>query len=171
MGEVPLYRIGTDRPASGHIGPPRESHSAQVPHVWGQAPHRSSWSDFTQVTSTLGQVSTFGPSGIRLGARTRRHAWEQSRLLRDCYFIAEQAAPAPHLAHPEGCAALRILLVTVPRASRSCEHFPDGFDLHLLPFTERLCPQRGRGSLGGAGLLEHRLQAVRLGLPTGVPRA
>ena len=51
---------------------------------------------------------------------------------RDWYFIAEQPAPAPHLAHPEGCAALRIVLVTVPRVSRSCENFPDGFDLHLL---------------------------------------
>ena len=30
--------------------------------------------------------------------------------------------------HPEGCAALHIVLVTVPRVSRSCEHFPDGFD-------------------------------------------
>ena len=54
------------------------------------------------------------------------------RVVRDSYFIAEQPAPAPHLAHPEGCAALRIVLVTVPRVSRSCEHFPDGFDLHLL---------------------------------------
>jgi len=45
---------------------------------------------------------------------------------RDWYFIAEQPAPAPHLAHPEGCAALRIVLVTVSRVSRSCEHFPDG---------------------------------------------
>jgi len=51
---------------------------------------------------------------------------------RDWYFIAEHPAPAPLLAHPEGCAALRILLVTVPRVSRSCEHFTDGFDLHLL---------------------------------------
>ena len=33
----------------------------------------------------------------------------------------------------EGCVALRIVLVTVPHVSRSCEHFPDGFDLHLLP--------------------------------------
>ena len=53
-------------------------------------------------------------------------------IQRDWYFIAEQPAPAPHLAHPEGCAALRIVLVTVPRVSRSCELFPDGFDLHLL---------------------------------------
>ena len=52
--------------------------------------------------------------------------------LRDWYFIAEQPAPAPHRAHLEGCATLRIVLVAVPRISRSCEHFPDGFDLYLL---------------------------------------
>ena len=51
---------------------------------------------------------------------------------RDWYVIAEQPAPAPHLAHSEECAALRIVLVTVPRVSRSCENFPDGIDLHLL---------------------------------------
>ena len=43
--------------------------------------------------------------------------------LRDWYFIAEQPAPAPHLARPEGRAALRIVLVTALRVSRSCEHF------------------------------------------------
>ena len=42
-------------------------------------------------------------------------------LTRDWYFIAGQPAPAPHLAHPEGCAAVRIVLVTVPRVRRSCE--------------------------------------------------
>ena len=47
---------------------------------------------------------------------------------RDWYLTAEQPAPAPHLAHLEGCAALRIVLITVPRVSRSCEHFLDGFD-------------------------------------------
>jgi len=36
--------------------------------------------------------------------------------IRDWYVIAEEPAPAPHLAHPEGCAALRIVLVTVRRA-------------------------------------------------------
>ena len=46
--------------------------------------------------------------------------------------IEEEPALAPHLAHPEGCAALHIVLVTVPRVSRSCEHSPDGFDLFLL---------------------------------------
>ena len=40
---------------------------------------------------------------------------------------------ATHLAHPEGCAALCIVLVTVLRVSRSCERFQDEFDLHLLP--------------------------------------
>ena len=35
------------------------------------------------------------------------------------------------MARGEGCAALRIVLVTVAPVSRSCEHFPDGFDLHL----------------------------------------
>jgi len=29
---------------------------------------------------------------------------------------------------PSDPGALRIVLVTVPRVSRSCEHFPDGFD-------------------------------------------
>ena len=51
---------------------------------------------------------------------------------RDWYFIAEQLAPAPYRAHPGGCAALSIERVTVPRASRTCEPLPDGFDLHLL---------------------------------------
>ena len=39
---------------------------------------------------------------------------------------------APHLARPEGCAGLRIVLVNVPRVSRSRENVQDGFDLHLL---------------------------------------
>jgi hypothetical protein len=54
---------------------------------------------------------------------------------RDWYFSAEKTAPAPHLAHPEGYAAPRFVLVTVPRISRSCEHFAVGFDLHLLPLN------------------------------------
>ena len=51
---------------------------------------------------------------------------------RDWCLIAEQPTPTPHLAHSEECAALRLVLVTVPRGSRSCENFLDGFDLHLL---------------------------------------
>ena len=39
------------------------------------------------------------------------------RASRDLCFIAEEPAPALQLAYPEGCAALRIALVTVPRVS------------------------------------------------------
>ena len=42
---------------------------------------------------------------------------------RDWYLIAEQPAPAPHLAHPEGCAALCTELVTVPRVNRFTTRF------------------------------------------------
>ena len=54
------------------------------------------------------------------------------RFVKNWNFIAEQQDPAPHLAHPQGFATLCIVLVTVPRVSRSCEYFPDGFDVHLL---------------------------------------
>ena len=47
--------------------------------------------------------------------------------VRDSYFIAEQPAPAPHLSHPQGCAALRIVLVTVLRVSHYCEIFPERY--------------------------------------------
>ena len=53
-------------------------------------------------------------------------------IMKDSYFAAGQPAPAPHHVHPEGCAAQRIVLVTVPRVSRACEHFSDGFDFRLL---------------------------------------
>ena len=56
----------------------------------------------------------------------------QSLWGRDWYFMAEKPALVLHLAHPERCAALRIVLVAVPRVSRSCEIFPDGFDLHFI---------------------------------------
>jgi len=62
------------------------------------------------------------PSPLVSGSHFTRFRGE-----RDWYFIAEQPAPAPHLAHPEACAALCIVLVAVLRVSRSCEHFPDGF--------------------------------------------
>ena len=61
-------------------------------------------------------------------------------LYRDWYSIAEKPAPALHLAHPEGCAALRILLVAVPRVRHSFEHFSDGFDLHLLQTEDLQVP-------------------------------
>ena len=58
---------------------------------------------------------------------------------RDWYFTAEQPAPAPHLARPAGCAAPRIVLVTVPRGSRSIR--PDGLQkCHaFLSRFRRLC--------------------------------
>jgi len=43
------------------------------------------------------------------------HGWLAST---DCCFIAEQSAPAPHLAHPEGCAALRIASKDTRRLGR-----------------------------------------------------
>ena len=70
--------------------------------------------------------------------------WGHTRFIpcpgcqRDRYFIAGQPAPAPHLAHQKGCATLRIVLVTVPRVSRSCEHSPEGFDLNLLPLNFKM---------------------------------
>ena len=73
---------------------------------------------------------------------SRSSADEACLRLRNCYFIGQHPAPAPHLAHPEGCAVRNIALVTVPRVSRSCEHFPGGLDLHLPLFAvEHLeCP-------------------------------
>ena len=56
--------------------------------------------------------------------------WREGQ--KDRYFIAEEPAPAPQLAHPGGCASLRVVLVHVPRASRSCERLSAGFDLHFL---------------------------------------
>ena len=64
-------------------------------------------------------------------AGSRRPLKSCGHETRDWYFIAERPAPALHLACPEECAVLRIVLVTVSRVSHSCEHFPDGFDLSL----------------------------------------
>ena len=60
--------------------------------------------------------------------------------MRDWYSIAGQPVPAPHLAHPEGYAALRIVLVNVPCVSCACEHFPDGFDLNFQLQVSCLVP-------------------------------
>ena len=84
--------------------------------------------------ATNGGLQTVDQLRVYRVPETLLNRWTrfQRRMERDWYNIAEQPAPAPHLTHPEGCAALRIVLVTEPRDSRSCEHFPDGFDLHLL---------------------------------------
>ena len=50
----------------------------------------------------------------RRQARHHGHPGPKEEQIDWC-FIVEQPAPAPHLAHPESCAALRIVLVTVPR--------------------------------------------------------
>jgi hypothetical protein len=44
---------------------------------------------------------------------------------------AKQPVPALYLALQERRAVLDIVLVTLPRVSRSRENFPDEFDLHL----------------------------------------
>ena len=41
-----------------------------------------------------------------------------------------------------------MVLVLVPRVSRSCEHIPDGFDLHLLQYR-RVYPTVGTEDLLG----------------------
>ena len=61
------------------------------------------------------------------------------REIRFVFIIAKQPAPAPLM--------LRVVPHTVPRGSRSYEHFPDGFELHLLTFSRFafvLSPHRSR---------------------------
>ena len=48
---------------------------------------------------------------------------------------------------------LRIVPHTVPRVGRSYEHFPDGFELHLLPVS-------GRGGAPASGA--HNLEPLLL---------
>ena len=88
----------------------------------------------------------------------------------DWFYVTEQPAPAPHLAHPEGCAAPRIVRVTVPRVSRSCEHFRIGFDLNLLQPSAMIHtgPQPGRvGCL--IGVLGQGLALMSSHSPPGPP--
>ena len=50
----------------------------------------------------------------------------------------------------ERCAVLRIVLLTVPRASRSCEIFPDVFDVHhLRERGEHFAAEMWVGRVGG----------------------
>ena len=74
-----------------------------------------------------------GASGLRVGGHLGGPGRRRARALhlacpdllqRDWSFIATQPASAPHM--------LRIVPHTVPRVGRSCEHLPDGFELHLL---------------------------------------
>ena len=62
------------------------------------------------------------------------------------------------------CAALPTVLVTVPRVSRSCEHFPDGCTVPSpdpLPFHTECYLQAG--ALSGQGPVPHRLRSIARG--------
>jgi len=63
-----------------------------------------------------------------------------ARHPRDWYLTAEQPAPSPHLAHPEGCAALRIVLDAVP-CVRLLPRTISGIlsPLLLCTTTEKMC--------------------------------
>ena len=62
-----------------------------------------------------GELKPEGPEGLSIGMEDRSLFAPTMRRL---VFHCGQPAPAPHLAHPEGRAALRIVLVTVPRVNR-----------------------------------------------------
>ena len=94
----------------------------------GSARATPSWLNYCLLLSEVGAtwkgVECLG--GLQMKAGRPLHSLELHQqtvsclrsahtLSRDLYFIAEQPAPAPHLAHPEGCAALRLVLVTLPR--------------------------------------------------------
>ena len=96
-----------------------------------------------------GEVFSQYPTPLGAGFPTKRRAAappppvslsleneiEREGLVFYCRTTSASTAPCTSrkmCCHPERYAALRIVLVTVPRVSRSCEHFPDGFDLHPL---------------------------------------
>ena len=70
---------------------------------------------------------------------------------RSWYFIAMQPAPAPHVAHLEGCDALRVELVTVSCVSRLCKNFLHVFDLHLLLSSGGFTGRHFSGGTGSSG--------------------
>ena len=84
---------------------------------------------------------------------------------RDWYCNAEEPAPAPHLAHPERCAALSIVLVTVPRLSRSCQHFSDGFHLRLLQQGYRCIPVNPSAAAKGESIHGEKVYAKVSDIP------
>ena len=84
--------------------------------------------------------------GAILEARTTAPA--PSNEAQDCFFIGEQPAPAPHLAHPQGCAALldvlprcaalRIVLITVP-CPCPCPCTVQSFAFRVEDTSRRMC--------------------------------
>jgi len=92
------------------------------------------WQSYGGGQFLMSEVLLYQELGFRFSEiRGVTSSGDEGEWGRDWYSIAQQPAPAPHLARPEARAALRIVLMTVPRVSRSCEHFPEGFDPHLLP--------------------------------------
>ena len=93
--------------------------------------------------------------------------------VRDWYFFTIQPAPPPHIARPEGCAALRVVLVTVAHpwdptvvlclgpygGPRGRVFLMSEVPLHVSPATSRNTPTTV------FNIREGRLQA------TGVPRS
>jgi hypothetical protein len=67
-----------------------------------------------------------------------------------CWTTSASTAP------PEGCAALRIVLVTVPRVSRSCEHFPNGCEVNSTSNTFPMSLPQSRRTINA------RFRAMRL---------
>ena len=72
---------------------------------------------------------------------------------RDWYFIAEQPAPAPHLAHPEGCAALHIVLLCPMSAAPARLFRMDS----ISTCYRFLKPRRIAGEWGHGGAGDHPL--------------
>ena len=77
---------------------------------------KEAWSFYRSISGVrlcweLEEPGTRG--GLEAGSSVRPEA----HLERDWYLVAEQPAPAPHLAHPKDCAALRVVLVNVPGVS------------------------------------------------------
>jgi len=61
-------------------------------------------------SGTSVNLSDIGKCGVAGAAKEEERGGGPRRclpLFKDWYFIADQPAPAPHLEHPEGCAALR----------------------------------------------------------------
>ena len=102
----------------------------------------ASWKMFDAKT---GEPRFSVPGHFSGGGCRRAAPWFEVGSWRDWYFIAEQPASGPHLAHPEECAVLHTLLVTVPCVSRACDHCPDGFGLHLLHWELEPFHRRARG--------------------------
>ena len=99
------------------------------------APHCEDASQHYEIAS---QRDRYLIATLRKRVKRRGHA---DRL--ELYGRTTSASTAPRTLRST-CCPHAYVLVTVPRVSRSCEHFPDGFNLHLLqPRTSTSCAQSG----------------------------